>query len=253
MRPNPSGKINFPTKMNISSHVNELYENGFTVLPAYFDAQDCQQMRDILAGYWKSQGSPPLEENAFGFAIHPMLPRVPEMARFLDAPEAIDILGEALRDEPRLMHVGARISGPQSAQRIGWHDHYAWDAQNIPQRDRLERILTAIYVDGTTPESGSLIALPRRFNDPLGKAPQAGVHPDEVKVNAPPGSIALFDTALWHDAERGTGNGLRRLWGTHFQGWNDVRLHPEDNEVDPPQITEAKSQSARLKAIIERS
>jgi len=239
--------------MNISSHVTELYENGFTVLPAYFDAEDCQRMRDILADYWKSQGSPPLEENAYGLGIHPMLPSVPAMAPFLDAPAAIEVLGEALRDEPRLMHVGARISGPQSAQRIGWHDHYSWDAQNLPKRDRLERILLAIYVDGSTPESGSLVALPRRFNDPSGKPPAAGAHPDEVKVNAPPGSIVIFDTALWHDAERGTGSGLRRLWGTHFQGWSDDRAHPEDNEVDPPQIAEAKNQSPRLKAMIEGS
>jgi hypothetical protein len=208
-------------------------------------------MRGIMDDYWKSQGSPPLEENGFGFAIHPMMPRVPEMAQFLDAPEAIEILGAALRDDVRLVHLGARISGPQSAARIGWHNHYAWDAEKLPQRARLERLLTAIYVDGTTPASGSLVALPRGFNDAQGTPPGPGAHPGEMRVNAPAGSMVIFDTALWHDAERGTGKGIRRLWGTHFQGWSETRAHPEDNEVNPPAIAVYKSRMPRLRALIE--
>ncbi|MEO6909158.1 MAG: phytanoyl-CoA dioxygenase family protein [Abditibacteriaceae bacterium] len=238
--------------MNSSQHTTALYEKGFTVLPAFYDAADCQDMREIMDDYWKSQGSPSLQQNDFGFAIHPMLPQVPEIAKYLDASEPLEILSEALRQEARLMHVGARISGSQSAPRIGWHNHYSWGEGNLPKRNRLERILTAVYVDGTTPESGSLIALPRQFNDPQGDCPNEGEHPDEIKVNAPAGSVVIFDTALWHDAERGTGNGIRRLWGTHFQGWSDCRTHPEDNEVDTPKISSFKNHLPRLKAIVER-
>jgi hypothetical protein len=239
--------------VNTFQHTCELYENGWTVLPGYFDSSDCVQMRSIMDGYWKSAGSPPLEAGAFGFAIHPMMPRVPEMARFLDVPEAVEILSEALRDEARLVHLGARISGPQSAQRIGWHNHYAWNEENLPQRDHIERMLTAVYVDGTTPESGCLIAHPRRFNDPQGANPGSLANPAEARVIAPAGSIVIFDTALWHDAERGTGVGLRRLWGTHFQGWSDTRAHPEDNEVDAAEVAAYKRQNPHFRALVERS
>jgi len=241
--------------MTTSQHVDELYQQGFTVLPAYFSADDCQAQRDIMDDYWRSKGSPPLEENAFGFNIHPMMPSVPRMAPYLAMPEAIEILSQALRDDARLVHLGARVSGPQSAQRIGWHQHYGggdWDAATIPQRDRLERILTACYPDGTTSESGNLVALPRKYNDPLGDHPGEGEQAGEQKVNAPPGSVVIFDTALWHDAQRGTGSGIRRLWGTHFQGWSDTRAHGEDNEIDAKEIAQYKNEIPLLKAIIER-
>ncbi len=234
-------------------HVERLQEQGFCVLPGFFSAADCRRMRAIMDGYWRAQGSPPLDASDFGFTIHPMMARMPDMAAYLDAPEILQILGDALRDDVRLVHLGARVSGPQSAQRIPWHNHYAWDESGLPRRDRLERLLIGVYVDGTNPEAGSLIALPRRFQEPLG-APRGGAHdpwPGEVRIEAPPGSVAIFDTALWHTAERGTGDSLRRLWGGHYQGWREQRPHPEDNEVNAPQIAAAKAARPRLKALLD--
>lgn len=248
--------------MNLSQHVTALYERGFTVLPAYFDARDCQKQRDILDDYWKSKGSPSLSAGTFGFTIHPMMPNIPDMAPFLDVPAAIEIMAEALRDEVRLVHLGARISGPQSAHRIEWHNHYssnwngepnAWNPDDLPRRHRLERVLAGVYTDGTLPESGALIALPRRYNDPLGE-PLGELHqawPGEAKVEAPPGSIAIFDTALWHSAAKGTGTANRRLWGAHYQGWSETRAHPEDNAVNAGEIADYKNQIPRLKKLID--
>lgn len=246
--------------MNITQHVSELYERGFTVLPAYFSAAQCQKQRNILDGYWKSQGSPSLSGKTFGFTIHPLLPNVPDLAPFLDVPEAIEIMSEALRDEVRIVHVGARVSGPQSAERIEWHNHYAsngngaseWNQSDLARRDRLERVLAGVYTDGTLPESGALITLPRRYNDPLGEPRGALLQawPGEAKVEAPPGSIAIFDTALWHAAAKGTGHGMRRLWGAHYQGWSETRCHPEDNQVDATEIAGYKAASPRLQKLI---
>lgn len=235
------------------SYVKQLQEQGFCVLPGFFSAADCRRMRDIMDGYWHAQGRPPLDASDFGFTIHPMMARMPDMAAYLDAPETIAILGDALQDDVRLVHLGARISGPQSAPRLPWHNHYAWDPDGLPRRDRLERLLAGVYVDGTNAESGPLIALPRRVNDPLG-APRGGAHalwPGEVRVEAPPGSVVLFDTALWHTAERGTSDSLRRLWGGHYQGWREQRPHPEDNEVNAPEIAAAKAARPRLAALID--
>lgn len=239
--------------MNTQQHLKELNTRGFTFLPSLYDAAECAEMRRILDDYWMSQGSPSLAGGAFGFTIHPMMTRVPDMAPFLDRAEPIEILAGALQDEVRLVHLGARISGPQSVARLPWHNHYSWDTGNLAGRDRIERLLIGIYADGTQEESGPLIALPRGLNDelgaPLGDESQAW--PGEQKVEMPPGSVAIFDTALWHAAARGTGGKSRRLWGAHFQGWSDARTHPEDNAVDAPEIAAHKAAHPRLKRLID--
>lgn len=239
---------------NGNEYVAELYAQGFTFLPALYSPAECAQMRRIMDDFWQSQGSPSLADSAFGFTIHPMMARVPDMAPFLDRPATIEILSGALQDEARLAHLGARISGAQSVPRLPWHNHYAWDAGHLPQRTRIERLLIGIYVDGTQAEVGPFIALPRRVNDPLG-APHGApdeAWPGETQAEMPCGSLAIFDTALWHAAARGTGQTARRLWGAHFQGWNDARTHPEDNEVDAPAIAIYKGAHPRLKRLLER-
>lgn len=247
----------------IQQHVDELYTQGYTALCGLYSPAECEQMRDIMDSFWRSKGSPSLSNNEGGFTIHPMMPNVPDMAPFLDRAEPLEVIKRTIRDDVRLVHLGARVSGPMSAARISWHNHYAsngaglpnaWDIDAIPQRDRIERVLGGIYVDGTMPETGAFITLPRKFQDPLG-APLGGLHDEwagEVKVAMPPGSYAIFDTALWHAAMRGTGHGMRRLWGAHYQGWNDPRPHPEDNDVDANEIAAHKEAHPRLKALLQR-
>lgn len=214
-------------------HIQQLYQQGYTALEGHFNASECQDMRDILDGYWRSQGSPSLEPE-FGYTIHPLLARTPALAPYLDQQLLVEVLGGTLRDRAHLVHLGARISGPQSGDRISWHHHYGWGPEEFPKRTRIERLLVGVYVDGTQPETGAFVALPRTFEEPFQAPIDGGLQawPGEVHVALPPGSIAIFDTALWHAARRGTGTENRRLWGCHIQGWADTRPHPEDNEVD---------------------
>ncbi len=72
----------------------------------------------------------------------------------------------------------------------------------------------------------------------------------EIKVEMPPGSIAVFDTALWHAAAKGTGTVARRLWGGHYQGWDETGTHPEDNEVDSPTIADQLPALPQLRALL---
>jgi len=243
---------------NIQFHVDQLYERGYTALPAFFSEDDCAQMREIMDDFWRSQGSPSLAGAEFGFTIHPMMARVPRMAPFFERDLPNEIMRAALGEEPRLVHMGARVSGPSSVPRIPWHHHYGnfgdygWNADDLLKRTRLERILSGVYVDGTLPESGPFITLPRRFNDPL-SAPKGdirGAWEGEQKVEMPPGSVAIFDTALWHAAAKGTGTSARRLWGGHYQGQSETRAHPEDNEVNSPEIADQLEHLPRLRALI---
>jgi hypothetical protein len=205
-----------------------IMEQGYCTIDSVFTPDECQDMRDRLQTYWRAQGAPPMK--SFGFTIHPMLPRIPELKRFLIHPVLINAISEMFNEEAVLKHGGARMSDDRCEPAIGWHDHYAWDPARIPQRKRCERLLAGIYVDGSNAASGPLTAIPRRYNEPLGNAPQ-GDDPREVAIDCPPGSIVIFDTALWHRAKRGNARAIRHLFGGHYMPKSDLRPHPEDNDV----------------------
>jgi ectoine hydroxylase-related dioxygenase (phytanoyl-CoA dioxygenase family) len=76
--------------------------------------------------------------------------------------------------------------------------------------------------------------------------------PGEVEVLLPPGSVAIFDTTLWHSAKAGTQPGLRRLFGAHYQGWSETRVHGEDNACDSPEVLAETRDNIRFRNLVER-
>lgn len=234
-----------------STAAPDFLECGYRTLPSVFSRAECARMVELLDGYWASVGSPEL--SGFGLGIHPMLQKVPEMAEFCAREEIIDALREVLGDEPRLMHSGVRVSDEKSGERLGWHEHYEWDKSAITRRTRPERVLFGCYVRGSIEETGPLIVLPRRVNDPI-QPPLGGPHddwPGQVDVIVPPGSVVIFDTALYHTARRGTKPGRRYLWGTHCQGVKETRPHREDNSSEHPLVAAYKQKDARLRRFID--
>lgn len=208
---------------------HELEERGFTALRAVFSPAECAEMRRLLDAHHTAVGAPALLD--FGLGIHPLVDQVPEMAVFYRHPAIQATAQEILGGPVVLAHTGARLADERSVGVLNWHHHYGWPVGGLARRRRLERLLVGVYVDGSTPESGCLVALPRRMNDPL-DPPLPGLQcdwPGQVEVHAPPGSIVFFDTALWHGARRGTRPGRRRLWGAHIQRADDPREHLEDN------------------------
>jgi hypothetical protein len=236
--------------VDIEAKAREVYEQGFCVLPALWSEDELIEIRHSLDAYWESQGSPELA--GFGMGIHPLLEKVPAVTPYFVKQEIVDIIGLVLQDDVRLTHTGARLSDESSATNIGWHNHYSWDAATIPHRDKIERVLGGVYVDGSTAATGPLIALPRRYNDPLSEpGDSCGDWPGQVVVEAPPGSGVIFDTALWHTAARGNAPGRRRLFGAHYQGWSDPRPHPEDNIVGSPELERYKREIPLLSRLLD--
>jgi hypothetical protein len=215
-------------------HRQELEQRGFTSLPAFFGADDCAAMRRILDRLHADAGSPALA--GWGIGIHPLFPRAPELAEFLRHPTLVGILSEALGGPVRCVHSGARLSDGTSNRSIGYHHHHRnWPETGIRTRTRLERLLFGVYVDGTGPDMGPLVVLPRGMRDPLippsGDPTSAESAPGEVMLSHPPGTVSIFDTALWHTARRGASPGRRRLFGTHTQRCDETRPHEEDNGI----------------------
>jgi hypothetical protein len=237
--------------INPHSRAREVHERGYCVIEYAWSRAECELAESLLHGVWQRRGKPSLA--GFGMGVHPLLEHAPEFAPLFANPVVLDVLAEIFDDEPRLAHTGARVSSEASDAQIGWHEHYAWDHARLAGRPKIERVLFGCYTRGSTAEAGPLVVLPRRFDQPA-QQPVAGLQeawPGQVVVDAPPGSAVIFDTALWHTAQRGTKPGFRYLFGTHCQGWSNPMPHREDNRSSRLELEVLKQRSPRLRRFLD--
>ena len=83
----------------------EVAEQGYTVLPAVYDADECRQIRAILDAAFArraaaSEGGQPSMGGTFGCVFHPLLTHAPEMARFYLKDEVLDVIRLVLQVGP---------------------------------------------------------------------------------------------------------------------------------------------------------
>lgn len=238
---------------DLKSKAREVWERGYCVLESVYDDQECEQMRTIFKGLCDKKGGFSAERPTISF--HPLLEWGPEMAPFFAKPILVRAMAEAFQDDVRLAHSGAAVFNNALVQPIltHWHVHYAWQ---IPpsglQRNRPERVLCNVYVDGSGPEVGPLIVFPRALNDSVeAKGEVEATWEGQVEVVIPPGSGVIFDTAVWHCSQRGRSGGLRHLWGGHYQGWSNPTPHPEDNTADNPTVAAYKDGLPVLRGLLD--
>lgn len=241
--------------IDTKSKASDVNEYGYCVLESVYNEDECRQMRAALESLCDERGglTPDIAYRSF----HPFLQLRPEMGPFFGKAEVVETMAEVLQDDVRLVHSGGRVSGGYVKPiMVPWHHHYSWE---IPpgglNRDQPERILCNIYVDGSIPEVGQLVVLPRGLNDPIDQPFQDKWvdWPGQMVVYAPPGSVVIFDTALWHTAKRGTQPGNRHLCGGHYQGWHNPKPHHEDNNSDSPGLAPYKPDLSVLRRLIDGS
>jgi len=219
------------TVISPTSIAESIHEKGFCVIESVFDSEACEEIRSHVHGYWKAQGSSELK--GFGIAIHPGVAKVPALAPFLVHPCIMDALEEAFGEPAEVRHSGVRLSDEHSDPAIQWHHHYAWDPSGLLRRKRCERLLAINYTEGSNDAVGPLQVIPRRIDDPIGEKPQEN-DPRAVPVIMSPGSVVIFDTAVWHRGTRGNQRGFRTIVGGHYQAKSNLRPHPEDQECHVP-------------------
>jgi ectoine hydroxylase-related dioxygenase (phytanoyl-CoA dioxygenase family) len=241
------------TMLDLKSKVGQVSEQGYCVIESVYDEQECAQMRTIFKGLCHKKVGFSVEQSTIGF--HPLLEWGPEMAPFYAKPVLVDLMAEVFDDDVRLAHSGAAVFNNALVSPVltGWHNHYSWQIPEIGlQRRNAERVLCNVYVDGTMPEVGPLIVLPRSLNALTDSGGEAKAEWEgQGTVSIPSGSAVIFDTAVWHCSRRGSSDGLRHLWGGHYQGWNNPTPHPEDNTADNSTVTAYKNQLPLLKKLLE--
>ncbi|MDQ2730972.1 MAG: phytanoyl-CoA dioxygenase family protein [Armatimonadota bacterium] len=241
--------------IDFNEKAQQVHEQGFCVLESLLGPDECRTIKGLLDSYWERRGRPSLQN--FGLGIHPALEQIPELASFYANRGVIETIAHILDDEVRLTHTGSRLSeesspGEGPSLSIDWHNHYAWDRSGVPGRKRVERGLGGVYLDGSNEDVGPLIVLPRKYNNPLdgGEGLTTADWPGQVPVEVPPGSVVIFDTALWHTARRGNRPGIRHLLGAHYQGWSNPRPHPEDNVTGSPAVEAAMEEYPALRGLL---
>ncbi|HKC24765.1 MAG TPA: hypothetical protein VKF32_08470 [Thermoanaerobaculia bacterium] len=168
----------------------------------------------------------------FGCKVFALRYYEPAMRAFYDAAPVRGVLEQMFEDGARFPMTGVRWSTRESTPRLEWHDHYCWDPGLLRRRERFERLSFLCYIDGCDAAMGPLIASPRAFHDPL-HAPSPDVYaarPEEVEIYAPPSSIVLMDSAVYHCARRGESDAMRTVWGGQAQAAHCRRYHPQTTD-----------------------
>ena len=219
----------------LEGKAEDLSKLGFCILEFVHDQDAITHQEELLYSEWVRRGKPEL--SGFGLGIHPLLQFVPDIIQYFDCPEVNTVLELAFGSPARLCHTGARIANEDSAENIGWHHHYGWDTDQLPLREKIERVVVNFYVKGVSPSNGSLWTIPRWVGDHLdpliGEKDKA--RPGQTEVSVPPGSAVILDTAVYHTATRGNEPGMRYHWGGHYQGWANKRPHGEDMDMSEVQ------------------
>jgi len=209
---------------------------GHHIVPGLWSPAECRRLRGALDELWRRMRGGACSGD-FGFIIHPLLPRMPGLIDLYTRPEVVEMLSAILDDEPRLAHNGALISDHRRTF-TPWHYHrndsyepQVWDPSRAERPGRIQRVLAQVYLDGSNPEVGELLLVPRAVDDPLAPPrvdPQVE-WPEQVVVQCPPGSLVIFDQSVFHAARGGACPERRHLVGGHYQGWSDATPHREDN------------------------
>jgi hypothetical protein len=235
--------------IDITAAAQGLLEVGYAVLPALLGeserAHACQVHDELISnGRCSDQGD-------WGFGIHPLLSIDTRLCPLFAHPLVTAVCEAALGGRIHLKHAGSRVevAGRNArAARISWHNHaFTPSLRDIqpgdPRRGRRPvRLLYGWYLDGSSPEVGSLVVLPRCWDEPLAPPLRPGHEPwpHEVALRAPPGSAVLFTSDLWHCATTGSLTRCRRLTGAHVQDARHSEPHPEDHDFSGAELAQAR-------------
>jgi hypothetical protein len=189
---------------------HSLAEDGYLVLPGFFDSSTCEALIDRCEALWDLEG----DQAGSEFRAEPGTRRLANLVDKGDIfktvwanPEILSLVATVLGPEFKLSSLNARSANPYSSTSQPLHA----DMGAVFDEKGFWVCNTVWLLDDFTPDNGALRAVPGTHK--LGRLPQqeltnpADVDPNEILITAPRGTVVVMNAHLWHG---GTANRTER-------------------------------------------
>ncbi len=161
--------------------------------------------------------------SASGLALRGFAGRHPELLPTYLRPPLVAVIREVLGDA-RVEELGALISDT-ARPFFRWHTHIGGEDEGVrfrsghwPKVDRIERVLTLLYLDEVDEEAGPLYVLPRSVGEPTEPPGDIDVvaWPGAVSLHPSAGTLVAIEQCTWHAAGARGRPGERVLAAAYF-------------------------------------
>lgn len=164
--------------------------------------------------------------------------------RIVSHPEILEYVGSVLRPRFKLSSLNARSANPHSHSRQPLHV----DMGLLPDARGYAVCNTVWMLDEFTSENGALRVVPGSHK--WGRRPQdvlpdpESVHPEEILVTAPAGTVVIMNAHLWHGGtENRTGAPRRALHGFYCR--HDIPQQQYQKALIPAEVQARFSPAVR--------
>jgi ectoine hydroxylase-related dioxygenase (phytanoyl-CoA dioxygenase family) len=199
-------------------HLEELREQGYTLLPNRIESQRLRALQDALDRLYAAEAHLPRQRAEPGcLRGSNLVRRDPLFREALVEPEIV-ALAEALLGADCILHsFETRSALPNGGGMQSLH-------RDMPYADAVPLSMNVVWMlDDFTAENGATRVVPGSHRRP--ESPEPGrVYPDEVVAVAPAGSLLAFNSLTWHGGGPNHTSQLRRGFHVHYcRKW--VRPH----------------------------
>ncbi|MFO7562674.1 MAG: hypothetical protein R6X02_08510 [Enhygromyxa sp.] len=217
---------------SLDDHARQLREQGFTCLPGLLPSETTAEFAAALRAQWERLGQPGLYSrediwlepgvhvSPVGMTCAGILGRVPGTAAVLLRPELLGLF-EAILGPGFELELGAGIVSDHTRPFFFWHHHVGGidgeDFRGRPYSDavRAERVVCTLYCSPVDDEHGTMLVWPRAITDSVAPpfTPSSEPWPGATAVQAPVGTVIVFDQGTWHAVTPMTRTGQRYFVG----------------------------------------
>jgi len=235
----------------VQPHARDLFERGYTVFEDVLSADEVRTLRsaivDLLAvieppAYYAAKTQPVTDTvgiTSTGLAISRLLDDRPALTPLVVRRPIVEAMRDALGDGFRLELAGAVVSDA-ARPFFRWHTHIDGEEEGSRVQagawrpvEGVERVLTLLYLDDLTDETGPLYVHPRRAGDPTPPPHDLALEawPDMVELRPRAGTVVALDQCTWHAARSLRGPGLRIFSGCYWAAADAARPGHTDERL----------------------
>jgi len=208
-----------------NAHVSSLQDDGWTILKGMIPEHVIPTLKDeVLAVVRRERQESPIPKIDY---LNGLINHCQTFAAYLTHPRFLEVLGTSLGECFRVSFTMGIATWPGS-QRGPLHADWPFNQMNAgriaaPYPDILLH-LTSLWLLTEFTESNGTIIVPKSHRFPTnpsagGPAAMMQLHPDEIIVSAPAGSVLLFDSRLWHAPAPNRTTRPRVAIGVRFAPW----------------------------------